>query len=56
MGYLVTQGSLTSATLKRALAFGTVVASFTISDFSLAGLTSTTRDQIDEHGRSSNRQ
>jgi cytidine kinase len=48
MGYMVTQGSVSGATLKRALAFGTVVASFTISDFSLAGLASATRDQIDE--------
>jgi hypothetical protein len=48
MGYLVTQRSLTSASLKRALAYGTVVASFTISDFSLAGLVSATRHQIDE--------
>jgi sugar/nucleoside kinase (ribokinase family) len=48
MGYLATQGSLTGATIKRALAFGTVVASFTISDFSLAGLAAATRDQIDE--------
>ena len=48
MGYLATQGNLTSATLKRALAFGTVLASFTIADFSLAGLASTTRDQIDD--------
>ncbi len=48
MGYLATQGNLTSATLKRALAFGTVVASFTISDFSLAGLAAATREQIDD--------
>jgi sugar/nucleoside kinase (ribokinase family) len=49
MGYLATQGgSISPATIKRALAFGTVVASFTIADFSLAGLKSTTRDQIDE--------
>jgi sugar/nucleoside kinase (ribokinase family) len=47
MGYLVTQGNLSSATLKRALAFGTVVASFTIADFSLAGLAAATRDLID---------
>jgi sugar/nucleoside kinase (ribokinase family) len=47
MGYLVTQGNLSSATLKRALAFGTVVASFTIADFSLAGLSAATRDLID---------
>ena len=44
MGYLATQGgSISPATVKRALAFGTVVASFTIADFSLAGLKSTTR-------------
>src|SRR5687768_6722712 len=38
MGYLATQGNFSSATIKRALAFGTVLASYTISDFSLAGL------------------
>jgi sugar/nucleoside kinase (ribokinase family) len=49
MGYLATQGgSISPATIKRALAFGTVVASFTIGDFSLGGLQATTRDQIDE--------
>ena len=49
MGYLATQGgSISPATIKRALAFGTVVASYTISDFSLGGLKSTSRDQIDE--------
>ena len=48
MGYLATQGTFSPATLKRALAFGTVVASFTIADFSLAGLQAATRDQIDE--------
>ncbi len=47
MGYLATQGNFSAATIKRALAFGTVVASFTIADFSLAGLQSTTRDAID---------
>lgn len=48
MGYLATQGgSVSPATIKRALAFGTVVASYTISDFSLAGLQNTTREQID---------
>lgn len=48
MGYLATQGNVSLATLKRALAFGTVVASYTISDFSLGGLKSTTREQIDD--------
>jgi sugar/nucleoside kinase (ribokinase family) len=49
MGYLSTQhGSISPSTIKRALAFGTVVASYTISDFSLAGLKSTDREQIDD--------
>lgn len=48
MGYLATQGTFSSATLKRALAYGTVVASFTIADFSLAGLQAADREQIDE--------
>jgi len=48
MGYLSTQGTFSTATIKRALAFGTVVASYTISDFSLAGLQATDRDRIDE--------
>jgi sugar/nucleoside kinase (ribokinase family) len=49
MGYLATQGgSISPATIKRALAFGTVMASFTIADFSLGGLQSTTREQIDD--------
>ena len=49
MGYLATQGgSFSSATIKRALAFGTVLASFTISDFSLSGLKTLNRDLIDQ--------
>jgi sugar/nucleoside kinase (ribokinase family) len=48
MGYLSTQGNLSSATLKRALAFGTVVASFTIADFSLNALAAATREHIDD--------
>ncbi len=48
MGYLSTQGTFSAATIKRALAFGTVVASFTIADFSLDGLRAATRDQIDD--------
>ncbi len=47
MGYLATQQSLSPATIKRALAFGTVTASYTIADFSLDGLKATTREQID---------
>lgn len=38
MGYLTKQGKVNTANLKKAIAYGTVMASFTISDFSLAGL------------------
>jgi sugar/nucleoside kinase (ribokinase family) len=48
MGYLATQGHVTPAIVKRALAYGTCVASYTIGDFSLAGLQSTTREMIDQ--------
>jgi sugar/nucleoside kinase (ribokinase family) len=48
MGYLATQGNLSPATIKRAMAFGTVLASFTVSDFSLDALLKLTREQIDE--------
>jgi sugar/nucleoside kinase (ribokinase family) len=48
MGYLATQGSFSPSTVKRALAFGTVVASYTIADFSLDGLKAATREAIDE--------
>jgi len=46
MGYLAGQNKTDFATLKKAVAYGTVVASFTISDFSLKGLTKTTRRNI----------
>jgi hypothetical protein len=48
MGYLATQGTFSPSTIKRAMAFGTVVASYTISDFSLAGLQAIDREAIDE--------
>jgi cytidine kinase len=48
MGYLATQGGFSSTSLKRAMAFGTIVASFTISDFSISGLQRATREQIDQ--------
>ncbi|MGA2677686.1 MAG: PfkB family carbohydrate kinase [Sedimentisphaerales bacterium] len=47
MGYLAGQNKTDFATLKKAVAYGTVVASFTISNFSLKGLTKTTRRNID---------
>jgi sugar/nucleoside kinase (ribokinase family) len=48
MGYLAATGRTDLATLKKALAYGTVVASFTIADFSLKGLTSASREAMDE--------
>ncbi len=48
MGYLSTQGVTSSATIKRALAYGTVVASHTIADFSLGGIQKATREGIDD--------
>jgi hypothetical protein len=48
MGYLAQMGQADFATLKTALAYGTVVASFTIADFSLNGVTAVTRAEIDE--------
>jgi cytidine kinase len=48
MGYLAGQNKTDFATLKKAVAYGTVVASFTIADFSLKGLTKTTRRDIEK--------
>jgi len=48
MGYLAETGKKDLGTLKTAVAYGTVVASFTIADFSLEGLTAVTRADIDE--------
>ncbi len=48
MGYLAQQDSTNTRTLKKAIAYGTVVASFTIADFSLEGLTSTNINKINE--------
>jgi fructose-1-phosphate kinase PfkB-like protein len=47
MGYLAQVNRTDFDTLKTAVAYGTVVASFTIADFSLSGLTSVTREDID---------
>ena len=48
MGYLAQSGRTDFETLKTAVAYGTVLASFTIADFSLDGLTSTDRANIDK--------
>ncbi|MFH1718047.1 MAG: PfkB family carbohydrate kinase [Planctomycetota bacterium] len=47
MGYLAQSGRTDFETLKTAVAYGTVAASFTIADFSLNGLTGTDRAEID---------
>jgi len=47
MGYLASQNRTDFTTLKKAVGYGTVVASFTISDFSLKGLTKITKRHID---------
>jgi sugar/nucleoside kinase (ribokinase family) len=48
LGYLAQTGKTDFQTLKTAVAYGTVAASFTIADFSLHGLTSITRNDIDK--------
>ncbi len=47
MGYLAQKHKTDSISLKEAIAYGTVTASFTIEGFSLNGLSSITRDDID---------
>jgi sugar/nucleoside kinase (ribokinase family) len=48
MGFLAKTGKTNFDSLKTAVAYGTVVASFAIADFSLAGLTSITKADIDD--------
>jgi sugar/nucleoside kinase (ribokinase family) len=48
MGYLAQARKTNFESLKTAVAYGTVVASFTIADFSLNGLTGVTRADIDD--------
>ena len=48
MGYLAQCGRADFESLKKAIAYGTVAASFTIADFSLRGLTSINRSDIDD--------
>jgi sugar/nucleoside kinase (ribokinase family) len=47
MGYLAQAGRTDFDTLKTAVAYGTVAASFTIADFSLGGLTAIGKPDID---------
>ena len=48
MGYLAKNNKTDFASLKSAVAYGTVVAAFTIADFSLNGLSSIDKTDIDE--------
>ncbi|MHC4456918.1 MAG: PfkB family carbohydrate kinase [Planctomycetota bacterium] len=48
MGYLARKERYDFETLKKAVAYGTVVASFTIADFSLKGLTSIEKRDIEK--------
>jgi len=46
-GSLAADGEVTARSIRRAIAYGTVVASFTVEDFGLSRLTTLTRDEID---------
>lgn len=48
MGYMAQAGVTDFESLKTAVAYGTVLASFTISDFSLEGLTAIKKDDIEK--------
>jgi sugar/nucleoside kinase (ribokinase family) len=48
LGYLASTDDLSIASLKRAVAYGSVTASFTCEDFSLEGLKCATREDIEE--------
>jgi sugar/nucleoside kinase (ribokinase family) len=48
MGYLSRAGSADVMSLQKAIAYGTVVASFTIGDFSVHGINSATNEMIEE--------
>lgn len=48
MGYLAEQDNFAPKTLKEAMAYGTLTASFTVEDFSLDRLRKITRDDIDQ--------
>lgn len=48
MGYLAEQGTIEPRTLKHALAYGTVIASFNVEDFSLDRLKGLSRADVDQ--------
>ena len=48
MGYLSQSGAIDVISLRNAMVYGTVMASFTIGDFSIHGIKTATREMIDE--------
>ena len=48
MGYLAHSKTVDYVTLRKAMAYGTVVSSFTIGDFSIHGIQTANREMIDE--------
>jgi sugar/nucleoside kinase (ribokinase family) len=48
MGYAAQAGSVDTMTLQKAIAYGTVMASFTIGDFSIHGIKNATQEKIEE--------
>jgi sugar/nucleoside kinase (ribokinase family) len=48
MGYMAQAGSVDIMTLQKAIVYGTVVASFTIGDFSIHGIKNATQEMIEE--------
>lgn len=48
MGYVAAQDDMSMPTLRRALAYGMITASFTIEDFSLRRIQAVTRENVDE--------
>ncbi len=51
MGYLARAGAVDEATLRRAIVYGSVMASFTVEDFSLNRLRRLTQDEIEARYR-----
>ena len=48
MGYLSKSGAIDVISLRNAMVYGTVMASFTIGDFSIHGIKAATHEMIDE--------
>jgi sugar/nucleoside kinase (ribokinase family) len=51
MGYLASQGRITDAVLRRAMVYGSVMASFNVEKFSLDRLKTLTKPEIRERFR-----